>query len=424
MNGQSYPGAEHFQRNYLLGILNGVLFNLSFALLSADTILPAFLSRLTTASWLIGVISIMEEAAWYLPQVFVARYVQPLERKKPLYVTTAFFRSISFGLLTLFIFLLGGEHREFLLIVFFLLFTIYAFSGGVAGVVFMDLVGKTIPPWKRGSFFGYRISLGRALGFVAGLTLVKSILSTYEYPYNYATLFLIGFFLITIALTSFCLLKEPILPVNPKRRSLREHLSRGIEIIRQDANYRRFLGFRLLFGFHYMGLPFYTLYALQVMEVGETTVGTFVAVEMAGVVLSNLLWGRLSNRVGNRLVVRLTSLIACVIPFFGLGEIYLGIPLPVYTVVFFLLGMVWSGLNLGYHSYLLEISPTEERPTYVGLINTLIAPTVFLAGVGGVAVDLFSYQLLFSIVMGFTLAAFLLSLRLEEPRKAMDRISL
>lgn len=414
---QRFLGAKHFRRNYILGIANGVLFNLTFALLSPETILPAFLSRLTSSSLLIGVGSIMEEAAWLLPQAFVARYVQPLERKKTVYVIAAFFRSLTFGLLTLSIFLLGQESRQLLLVMFFILFTIYSFAGGIAGVPFMDIVGKAIPPQKRGSFFGYRISLGRALGFVAGLTVVKEILTAYDYPHNYGTLFLMAFFLITIALIIFCMVKEPVQPVTVERRSLGGHLARGLHIIRNDTNYRRFLIFRLLIGFHYMGLPFYIVYALRVMGISEAMVGIFLAVEMAGRVLSNLLWGWLSNRVGNRLVVRLTSLMAFIAPFFGLESIYLHIPVSVYMLAFFLLGTVTSGLRVGYNNYLLEISPAEERPTYVGLMNTFIAPTVFLAGVGGLVIDLFSYRPLFSIVAIFTFASFLLSMKLEEPRK-------
>ncbi|MFQ6091166.1 MAG: MFS transporter [bacterium] len=405
----------HFKRNYILGIVNGVLFNLAFAFLSGATILPAFLSRLTSSGFLIGLASSLEDVGWLLPQYFVAGYIQPRKRKKTVYVVAAVFRSLTFGLLTLSIFVLANESPQ-LLWTFFLLFLLYSLAGGIAAVAFMDIVGKAIPPSKRGSFFGWRVSIGSGLGFLAALIVIRKILTDLSFPYNYGTIFAINFFVITLALTAFSLVKEPTYPTTERKKSLRAHLHRGLQILRQDANYLRFLIFRWFIGSFYLGLPFYVVYARRMLGVAEAAVAIFLSIYMFGVVTSNLLWGWLSNRVGNRIVLQLTSGAVMIAPIFVLSSALFHIPLVLYGAVFYFLGAIYSGLRVGYPNYLLDISPDQERPTYVGMLNTLIAPTLVFGGVGGLIVDLISFQFLYTIVLILSFPALFLSLKLKEPR--------
>lgn len=407
----------HFRRNYILGIANGTLFNIAFAFMSGAIIIPAFLSGLTTSGFLIGAASTLEDAGWLLPQHFVAAYIQPRKRKKTVYVVAAIFRIFTFGLLTVSIFVLANKSSQ-LLWTFFLLLSLYSLAGGIGAVAFMDIIGKAIPAYKRGSFFGWRVSIGSGLGFLAALTVIRKILTDFSFPYNYGTIFAINFFVITLALITFSLVKEPMHPTTESKKSLREHLYRGHQILRQDANYRRFLIFRWFIGSFYLGLPFYMVYARIVLGVAETAVAIFLSIYMLGVVTSNLLWGWLSNRVGNRIVLQLTSGTAMIAPVFVLSSVFLHVPLVLYGAVFYFLGATYSGLRVGHPNYLLDISPEKERPTYVGMLNTFIAPTLVFGGIGGLIVDLTSFQFLYIIVFILAFLALLLSLKLKEPRLA------
>ena len=405
----------HFKRNYLLGIANGILFNIAFTFISGSTILPAFLSRLTTSSFLIGTVASLEEIGWLLPQHFVAGFVQSRKRKKPVYMVMAIFRSLVFSLLALSVFLLA-DRQSHLVIVFFILFCLFAVSGGIAGVAFLDIVGKTIPANKRGSFYGWRISVGGALSFLASLTVIRIVLKSFSFPHNYGTLFVINFFIIVAALTAFCLIKEPPSLMITKRNSLFEHLRRGFEILRQDINYRRLLIFRWLVSSFYMGFPFYILFAMKRFGVSESTVGVFLAVQMFGVVTSTLLWGWLSNNASIRIALQLTAVVTILPPTLVLISTVVQIPLVLYGVIFFFLGAFYSGIRTGYQSFLLAIAPEKERPTYVGMMNTFIAPTLLFSGIGGLILDVTSFPILFVLVLLLGLGAFLASLKLKEPQ--------
>ena len=405
----------HFKRNYLLGIANGILFNIAFTFISGSTILPAFLSRLTSSSFLIGAVASLEEIGWLLPQHFVAGFVQSRKRRKTIYIVMAIFRSIVFGLLALSVFLLA-EKKSHLVVVFFILFLLFAISGGIAGVAFLDIVGKTIPANKRGSFYGWRISVGGALSFLASLTVIRTVLQSNPYPNNYGTLFSINFVIIAAALTAFCLVKEPPSPMIEKKNSLWAHLRRGFEILRHDIDLRRFLFFRWLVSSFYMGFPFYIIFAIKQYGVSESTVGVFLAVQMLGIVTSNLLWGWLSNNASIRIVLQLTAAVTILPPILVLTSTVVPMPLELYAVIFFFLGSFYSGIRTGYQSYLLAIAPEKERPTYVGMMNTFIAPTLLFSGIGGLILDVTSFPVLFTLVFLLGLGAFCSSLKLIEPQ--------
>ncbi len=275
----------------------------------------------------------------------------------------------------------------------------------------MEIVGKTIPLEKRGSFFGMRIFFGGLLA-VGGGVVVTMIMGRFSYPTNFGLIFTLALICITLALLFFCFAKEPSLP--GEGRSFRESLLKGPQIFKGDTNFRRFFLVRMLLGSYLLGMPFYVLYAQKVLGVEDKVIGVYLSCEMVGMISSNVVWGRLSNRRSNRLVLSLTSFMALLSPL--LVILFPLSPTIIFQLAFFFLGATGSGLNIGYTNYLLEIAPPEERATYVGFMNTIIAPTVFFSALGGWIINLSSYTFLFGLVGGLSLLSFLLSLGLQERR--------
>src|SRR5437764_5583802 len=73
------------KRNFRLGVTNGVLYGLGTYFISRSTVIPSFLSHLTSSSALIGIVSQFESIGWYLPQFVAASFVVHMPRKLPLY---------------------------------------------------------------------------------------------------------------------------------------------------------------------------------------------------------------------------------------------------------------------------------------------------------------------------------------------------
>jgi MFS family permease len=409
---------RHFKRNFFFGVSNGVLFNFAWAFIGTSTILPLFISRLTSSQLLIGLASTLESLGWFLPQVAIAAITLHRTHQKPVYMKAAVFRAISFVLFATLVLVLGSEHPNHLLWIFFLLFSVYSFGGGLGGVSFMDMVGKSIPPEKRGSFFGMRMLIGGGLSALAGL-LIERILNAYDFPHNFGVLFLIASVLIILALACVTMMKEPVAPVKPPRKTVRENLLWGFSIARADRSFRMLLWVRVAIGCYVMGLPFYIIYASKFLHVPSSMAGLFLSVQMVGFLSSNLLWAYLSNRRKNRLVLVYCAFFSAACPALVLLSVFVGIPLWLYGAVFFFLGATISGLDMGYLNYLLEIAPEEKRPIYLGFLNTVVSPTIFLSAIGGLIIQVSSFAFLYTLLFGLSLAAVLLSLSLKNMRESV-----
>ena len=180
-----------------------------------------------------------------------------------------------------------------------------------------------------------------------------------------------------------------------------------------------FFVWRVLLGVWMMALPFYIIYARERLGLPEETVGIFLSIQMVGMIISNLLWGRLSDRRGNKIVLILTAVVSAAAPLMALLAA-MAPPLrnvAGFGTVFFFVGFAMSGLRLGHSNYMLDLAPEKERPTYLGFMNTFIAPVVMLSAVGGVVVEMTSYETLFITALAASLLALAFGIQLEEPRQ-------
>jgi MFS family permease len=215
------------------------------------------------------------------------------------------------------------------------------------------------------------------------------------------------------------LASEPEVTVQETRMPFKKFLLRGPFLLKNVKSYRMLLVVRILLGVWGMALPFYILFARQQLELPASAVGIFLSIQMVGMIISNLLWGMLSNRIGNKIVLELVSAVAILSPLLTmLTAVYPPLRnLTCFGVVFFFLGFALSGIRLGYTNYMLDVSPEAERPTYLGFMNTFLAPVLLLSALGGFIIERTSYEVLFGTVIAAGLIALLFSLRLEEPRK-------
>jgi MFS family permease len=281
----------------------------------------------------------------------------------------------------------------------------------------MDIVAKAIPSTRRGTFFGARLFFGGILSALAGI-FVKGVLDVKPFPDNFAVLFVAASVIVTAAIISFSLVHEPEVSVKDKREPFKKFLLRGPRLLRTNRSYRMLLVVRILLAAWGMALPFYIIYARDRLGLGAGAAGVFLSIQMVGMILSNILWGTLSDRIGNKIVLVLVSGVALVSPLLALLSTrceWLGNTW-CFGIVFFFLGFALSGIRLGQTNYMLDVSPEAERPTYLGFMNTFLAPVLLLSMVGGFVIERTSFETLFFTVMGTAILALILAVRLDEPR--------
>jgi hypothetical protein len=154
------------RRNFVLQILNGLFVILGDTLADARVVTTVFLSQLTTSNLLIGLIAPLRDAGWFLPQLFVAPWVERSPRKVDFYRTASIFRAFGWVALAASVFVFRGNT---LLIAFTLATLVVSLISGVTGLPWMIIITKTIAPTRRGMLFALRNSSAAVLGIIGSI---------------------------------------------------------------------------------------------------------------------------------------------------------------------------------------------------------------------------------------------------------------
>ncbi len=399
------------KNNFRLGVWSGVLYNLGCSFISRTTVLPSFFSHLTGSSALIGVVGTFQDIGWYLPQFPASSWVQHKPQKMPLYRLSTVLRIFFFFGLAIATFLVRGT--SLLLIISVLSLLVFYMCSGLGGVVFMELFAKAIRPEKRSAFLGIRMAVAGILCATIGAWSISFLLSSSKFPMNYAYVFLAGALISSIGLLCMAVMREPRDLHKTEKRSLKEQLRIGIDLLRKDHRFRYYVKTRLLLSLFPLGLPFLFLFAKKELGYKPTEIAFFITMECIGLVISNYYWTRISRKVSNKAVLFRSSIVAVSIPLMVICFSVFNLPREIFAIVFAIAAAVDSGYTIGGMSYLIEIIPQKERTTYSALYNTLLAFPILLSFFAGILLDSYGFIFLYSILLVFAVVSVFYVNRLE-----------
>jgi len=394
--GQRQPPVSLNRRNFIAGLWHGAFLTLGVSLTQPTTVISAFVADLTGSTIWVGGLMTVLTVAGAIPQLFVARLIEPRPRKMPYLLTAIYLRVISWGILAWSIYLNGGQNPMALASLLVGMLVVFYVGGGLGAIPYTDIIGKIIPPNKRGAYFGGMGILAGPLSVSAAFA-ARYILANVTYPENYALLFGMAAVGLAVASIGFLVIREPVSEnTHQKPQSWPEYRQQLISISRE---LRPLITAQLLTGFSLMVLPFYVVYAREQLGAPTDSVGWFLLAQVLGGSLSNLVWGRIVDTSGSRKMLFLCAIISTIIPLFAivLGSLSWMALLP----VFFFAGAVINGRKVGFQSALLEVSPAAERSTYAGLNAVLILPVGFLSLLAGLLLQYWAYSTLFLIASVF-----------------------
>ena len=402
-----------------MGLIHGILFTGGQAFCNPNTVLPIFLDHFTKSKILIGLSSTLigklGGIASVFPQLLVANKIENKTYKKPLLIFAITVRALSWGLLAFTTYIFNNTYPNLTIFFLFVTLILHTFMGGIAAVPFFDIWGKSLPPNLRGRFFGYRQLWGGVLAIGSGL-IVKNILgnNSIEFPYNFALLFFLVFIFLSVSYIALGSVKEPTEKVYKNQLPFKDFLKKAFLIIKKNRNYKKFIMVEILTGAGGIALPFYILYLKDVLQIELGMVGILLSAQMLGSVLSNILWAHLSDFVGNKKVIQISTFVGLMVPIAALMTQFKNELL--YLLLFAIIGFFIAGRTIGNTNYLLDIAPSKDRPTYISLTGTLLFPVSLFPLIGGLIAQYISYNMLFIITGVPILLGFILSFNLEEPR--------
>ncbi len=401
--------------NFTVNILDGAFFGMAFGFASLTAVLPLFISLMTDSAVWIGLIPAMHMVGWYLPQVFTAQGVARSAQFKPLVLRRTVLERVPFLGLVAVAWFLPGLGPKLGLLLTFLLMTCQGLGGGYTATAWQSMVAKIIPPRRWGFFFGIQAAAASLMGSV-GVVAAGFILEKFEPPLNYTLCFLLASLILIISWFFLAMTREQkVAP--PIVESHRPGFWRSVwGILRKDANFRWFTVARICFQLATMGFAFYSVYVVRQYDASESQVGIMTGVLTMTQMLVHPLVGWLGDRWSHRMAMSVGSLAAV---------LSVGIAFSARSVAWFYPAFALAGIaNVTYWTngmaMTLEFGRAEERPMYVGLLNTLIGPTALLAPIfGGKLADLYGYPAAFAAsAVGGLLAMGMLVMAVRNPRKA------
>jgi MFS family permease len=422
---QSSP---HLRRNFALGIVNGGMFIFAEALMSIDTVLTWFVQQLGGSNFLIGLVGPLRDAGWFLPQLFISHRLQREPLKQPMYRRAAVVRMVAWLVWTLAVFVLAGN-PSLMLLVFFTAYAINSLASGFAGLPFMEIVAKTIPPNRRGIYFGARMFAGGLLSLLAGVLVGVMLAETNPtpFPQNVGVLFVISFVSAAVGLTAFGVVKEPRSEVRDDGITFAAHLQRAVRLPRHNRNLRYMLLARVAILLSYVAAPFFSIYSINVLGALPSIIGVYLIARTITALAINPVWSLLSDRRGNKLVMQLATACGVVMLLWVVltplvsqaAGISADIRTYLFVPVFALMGIYETGVGIGAVNLTLEVAPANDRAIYIGLTNTVLGIAYISTAVSGLIVDAAGYEGVFVLGLILLLVASWALWHLRDPRELM-----
>lgn len=408
---------RRYQQSLVFGVANGGLLLLGDALIHPLLVLALFVDQLSGSGLLVGLVPVLSVGLWFLPQGLAAALVQGRRRQLHWAAWASLVRALAIGVFTVALFIYGVMPSTQLLVLFFLCYGLYSLAAGFAFVPTVELVARAVPANRRGFFFSQRNFWGALLALLAGLVVERALA---QGTGGFVVLFAASF--AVLALSAYTTLWIIERPRAGRPASFRTWLAALPDVLLRRS-VRRFLLVRSFLALATIADPFFVIYALRVLGLPADAVGLFLLLSAVARVVSNPLWGWITQRWGNRLLLQLTALLRFSMPIavIGIQPLLLwgsfreafGNPtrvvVIVFGIVFFLYGAAVSAQMLANFTAVLELARPDERPTMVGVTNTILGVVALVPLLGGVVVDWLGFAAVFVLAFVFSLLAVLAS---------------
>ena len=405
---------KHLRFNVIANMMDGSLFGLSMGFGSFSTILPLFVSHLTNSAMLIGLVPAIHAVGWQLPQLYTAGKVGRMRRYKPTVILTTIHERLPFVGLVIAALLVPYIGTTAVLGITLLLLAWQGLGAGFTANAWQSLIAKIIPPELRGTFFGGQAA-GANILMSLGAIGAGYLLQVVGFPYGFAISFMITSACMTASWFFLVRTREPESPEIQVDDLPATTWQATWDILRRDTNFSWFLVARILSLLACMGFSFYIVYGLKRFNMDNVTAGWLTASLTIAQTIANMGMGWLGDRLGHlamlvigALAIMFSSLLAWWAP----------------TILWFYPVFILAGLanvaiwTIGM-AITVEFGTEPERPTYIGLSNTLGAPVTILAPLlGGWLADAVSYQAMFMLaaIIGLATTAVLVFF-VKDPRR-------
>lgn len=395
-------------------IWHGLFLALTMSMLDLNTVFPMLVNTLSTSKLIFAsMLAIMLGTPLIFNMLF-SHFLRTIKKKKKFLLLGIYLRSFAFLGMAAFTYYFALNNHTITIISFYFFLLIFSVSAGFAGISYSDLVAKTIPSSKnRTLMYTYKQLVSSISGFAGGLVITYIFSNAIVFPNNYAISLLIGFVGLVIASMGFWFLEEPESEINEIEKEKLSTFIKNIPLtLRNDKEFSRFILIENLSSFGMMIMPFYMLYAKEILDVDNSYIGIYLLFQITGTILSNIVWGLIGKKFSAKSIVMFCILLGGINP---LIAIILSLISPTsFGIIFFIIGFTISGRKIGFEPYLLDIAPNQKRIEYLGIRGSLNILIIVLPLLGALTIQFLGYYSTFIIVSFMMIFAAILLLKTKN----------
>lgn len=417
----NFPGFETkvLRHNLVMNVADGAMFVFGANFVSAFTIIPVFIQQAGGNPVAIGAVPVLWIMGLNLPQLFFTKIRYTERRIKPFVLRYALLFRVMYLVIALFTFFILKSLSQFNAVLSLLfLFFLTALVGSITIPAWVHLFSKTTPIKLRGRLLAVRQLIGSILAMAAG-SLTVIILSTINFPSNFAILFLAAFIFTMVSFYFLSRLKEDDEVLDEeKTQPITNKLVMVKNVLRTNVPFRNFLIADALISMCITATAFYPVFALKRFDLPVSYAGTFTIISTASMIVGNLFFGYLADVSGhkiNLIILSITSLLASTTAIVANNILS-------YGMVFFFWGITLSLLGISRIPFVIELCSPKERQFYIALLNTITAPFAIFGIAAGAIISKWGYSLVFLIYILFAgISAVWLIKKVKEPRTAESK---
>jgi hypothetical protein len=353
----------------------------------------------------------VRRGASLLPGLIVSGRMRIFERRKWFWVAAGLTQAAALVVSALAAAALSGAVAGVVVVA---MLAVFSLASGAGSVAFGDVIGKTIVKRRRGRLLGLRAAAGGVITIVVGGALVAT-LGPEASQGIFVALLLASAALWALGAWLFALIREPPGATAGARTPLAEARA-GAALVRRVVGFRRFLLARGLLAVTEVAVPFYVLAAREA-GVDASGLGAFLVASGVAAVVSNPVWGRVTDRSADRAVMTvaggmgaLAALLAAALLLAGSGSEL------AYAGVVFVAVAAQEGVRLGRKAYIVTAAPPTERPLYVAVANTVIGVVMIALVLLGVVAQVAGIAAAVGAVLGLSLLGVAATRRTPEPQ--------
>jgi MFS family permease len=243
------------------------------------------------------------------------------------------------------------------------------------------LMGDIIDPERRSVFFSERnramTIVGLLVTFGTGLVL-QQFDKHLQWPYQIAFIATVLFSFMEILLLLWH--DEPAAPADNQVsvivKGVRNIRGQAIKDMIRNRAFLWVVGALLFFNFAWqMSWPLFNIYQIRTAHAPAFWLGMITVANQLGQILTFRWWGRMEERYGTGKMMAWAAIgmgLAPVLTIMSTNMVYL-------CIVNLFTGIPLAGTLLLLFNYLLEVSPTEHRTTYIAYYNVALSVVGFIA---------------------------------------------